>query len=104
MKIFKNKKSTCRDSRSEIKQLRREVRKRETVAVREVLTNANVVLSTLTSASVHTPLKHLNDGHFDLIIIDECSQVSSCLTSLICVFVKLSQFIDLCVCVCETMS
>ena len=42
--------------------------------MREVLENADVVLSTTTSASEGGPLKHLPNRHFDLLIIDEAAQ------------------------------
>lgn len=48
---------------------------REEAATREILKHADIVLSTLTSASRDGPLKLLDQGHFDLTIIDECSQV-----------------------------
>ncbi|XP_070198061.1 DNA-binding protein SMUBP-2-like isoform X2 [Littorina saxatilis] len=60
--------------REEMKQLRREVRKREETATRDILKRADVVLVTLTSASPESPLKLLDENHFDLIVIDECSQ------------------------------
>lgn len=59
----------------EIKSLRKELRERETKAVKEVLSHANVVLTTLTSATQDGPLKHLPMDHFDYVVIDECSQV-----------------------------
>ncbi|KAL8606242.1 hypothetical protein ACOMHN_012874 [Nucella lapillus] len=60
--------------REEVKQLRREVRKREETATREILSRASVVLVTLTSASPDSPLKLLDENHFELVVIDECSQ------------------------------
>lgn len=61
--------------RSEIKTLRRELRERESAATEAILKRAQVVLATLTSASDDGPLKHLPLDHFDLVVIDECSQV-----------------------------
>ena len=61
--------------RDELKHLRKEVSQREEKATYEVLSRAQVVLSTLTSASLDGPLKHLKDKAFDLVVIDECSQV-----------------------------
>lgn len=60
---------------NEIKNLRKELRERETKAVKEVLSHANVILTTLTSATQEGPLKHLLPDHFDYVVIDECSQV-----------------------------
>ena len=62
----------------EMRQLRKELRTRESLAIKETLKGAEVVLATLTSAS-HTDgvLKHLaasEQPHFDLAVIDECSQ------------------------------
>lgn len=55
--------------------MRKELRERETKAVKEILSHANVILSTLTSATSDGPLKHLPADHFDYVVIDECSQV-----------------------------
>ncbi|RUS87677.1 hypothetical protein EGW08_004518 [Elysia chlorotica] len=60
--------------RDELKHLRKEVSQREERATAEVLSRAQVVLSTLTTASVDGPLKHMADKAFDLVVIDECSQ------------------------------
>ena len=57
-----------------MKNLRRELIEREHKAIKEVLKNADVILSTTTSASMEGPLKHLPRGHFDMVIIDEASQ------------------------------
>jgi len=40
------------------------------------LQGADVVLATLTTASPEGPLKQLAEKHFDVTVIDECSQVS----------------------------
>jgi ATP-dependent RNA/DNA helicase IGHMBP2 len=37
--------------------------------------SVNVILCTLTSAIDDSPLKLLPFNHFDLVVIDECSQV-----------------------------
>lgn len=70
---------------NEIKNLRKELRERETKAVKEVLSHANVILTTLTSATQEGPLKHLLPDHFDYVVIDECSQAteSACWLALI---------------------
>ena len=60
--------------RTEIKTLRKELREREEKALKQVLQNAEVILSTNVSASDDGPLKHLPKDHFDLVIIDEAAQ------------------------------
>ncbi|CAG5120566.1 unnamed protein product, partial [Candidula unifasciata] len=60
--------------RQELKTLRTESTKREVAATRDILTRADVVLGTLTSTSNDGPLKYLKEDHFDLVVIDECSQ------------------------------
>jgi len=60
--------------RKEIKSLKKELRTRESKAMKEVLTGADVILSTLNSASRDGPLKHLPDEHFKLLVIDEAAQ------------------------------
>ncbi|XP_068723115.1 DNA-binding protein SMUBP-2-like [Montipora capricornis] len=60
--------------KQEIKSLREELRQREAKAITEILTKADVVLATNTSASVDGPLKHVKPEHFDLVIIDEAAQ------------------------------
>ena len=60
--------------RAEVKELRKEIRQREKKALKEILSRAEVVLGTLTSSGPDSPLKHLPDKHFDLTVIDECSQ------------------------------
>lgn len=60
--------------RREMKELRKELVDRESKAIKEVLSNANVILSTTTSASKDGPLKHLPIEHFDLLVIDEAAQ------------------------------
>ncbi|XP_065654259.1 DNA-binding protein SMUBP-2 isoform X2 [Hydra vulgaris] len=70
-RINKNETHTLR---REIKELKRELKNRESKAIQDVLKNADVVLSTTTSASTDGPLKHLPDNYFDLVIIDEAAQ------------------------------
>jgi len=67
--------------RSDIKSLRRELRHRESSAVSNVIQRATVVLSTLTSASDDGPLSALDRHKFDVVVIDECSQVVVCVIS-----------------------
>ena len=62
-------------SRNELKSLRSELRQRSDEAVRRVLKHSEVILSTLTSATDDGPLRILEDMHFDVVVIDECSQV-----------------------------
>ena len=50
------------------------MRKREDGAIREILTNADVVLATTTSASPEGPLRLVKEDHFDLVVIDEVAQ------------------------------
>lgn len=59
---------------NEIKELRKEFRGREERAIKELLLNTDVVLSTLTSVTQEGPLKCLKEDHFGLTVIDECSQ------------------------------
>ena len=60
--------------KQEIKTLREELRQREDKAITEILTRADVVLATNTSASADGPLKHVKAEHFDLVVIDEVAQ------------------------------
>eukprot|EP00794_Sanderia_malayensis_P005020 gene5020-5678_t len=64
----------ARKLKNELKYLKRELRERENKALKFVLSNANVILSTTTSSSMEGPLKHLENEHFDLLIIDEAAQ------------------------------
>ncbi|KAJ7344288.1 hypothetical protein JRQ81_000238 [Phrynocephalus forsythii] len=59
---------------NEIKILRKELKEREEMAMTEILKHASVVLATNTGASSDGPLKLLPEDHFDLVVIDECSQ------------------------------
>ena len=75
-----------------LKELRKEVNERERKAVKEILGAAEVVVSTLTSASLDGPLKQLPDNHFDITVIDECSQVCTAVAARVCRLVHLSSF------------
>ena len=57
-----------------MKILRRELREREEKALKQILTNAEVILATNVSASEDGPLKHLPKDFFDLVVIDEVAQ------------------------------
>ncbi|KAG6769225.1 hypothetical protein POTOM_024842 [Populus tomentosa] len=70
-KLLKTKdKSTRRDIQKELRALSKEERKRQQLAVIDVIKNADVVLTTLTGAFSHK----LNTTSFDLVIIDEAAQ------------------------------
>lgn len=70
-KLLKAKdKNAKRDIRKELRTLAKEERKRQQLAVADVIKNADVVLSTLTGASS----KKLDGITFDLVIIDEAAQ------------------------------
>ncbi|TVU46312.1 hypothetical protein EJB05_05838 [Eragrostis curvula] len=70
-KLLKAKdRNTKRDIRKELKTLAKEERKRQQLAITDVLKNADVVLTTLTGASS----KKLNGITFDLVVIDEAAQ------------------------------
>ncbi|XP_075529451.1 DNA-binding protein SMUBP-2-like isoform X1 [Dermacentor variabilis] len=60
--------------RGKLAELRKELKDRERRAIGRILANADVVLSTLTTASDDGPLRNLPDGHFQVAVIDECSQ------------------------------
>ncbi|KAH7934787.1 hypothetical protein HPB52_000484 [Rhipicephalus sanguineus] len=60
--------------RGKLSELRKELKDRERRAIGRILANADVVLSTLTTASDDGPLKNLPEGHFQVAVIDECSQ------------------------------
>lgn len=62
--------STKRDIRKELRTLSKEEKKRQQLAVTDVIKNADVVLTTLTGASSHK----LDSTSFDLVIIDEAAQ------------------------------
>ena len=61
--------------RNDMKSLRKELRQREEAATKGILKSAQVVLSTLTGLSELGPLRVLDESHFDMVVIDECSQV-----------------------------
>ncbi|KAL6536050.1 hypothetical protein OROHE_012894 [Orobanche hederae] len=70
-KLLKAKdRNTKRDVRKELKVLSKEERKRQQLAVTDVIKNADVVLTTLTGALT----KKLDGFSFDLVIIDEAAQ------------------------------
>lgn len=60
--------------RFELRDLRRELRKRENDAVQEILKHADVVLGTTTSISTDGPLRQVPSGFFDVAIVDEAGQ------------------------------
>lgn len=70
-KLLKTKdKNTKRDIRRELRTLAKEERKRQQLAVADVIKNSDVVLTTLTGASS----RKLENITFDLVIIDEAAQ------------------------------
>ncbi|XP_051148964.1 uncharacterized protein LOC127263784 [Andrographis paniculata] len=70
-KLLKAKdRNTKRDIRRELRTLSKEERKRQQLAVTDVIKNADVVLTTLTGALT----KKLEGFSFDLVIIDEAAQ------------------------------
>eukprot|EP00658_Telonema_sp_P-2_P051038 TRINITY_DN3904_c0_g7_i1.p2 TRINITY_DN3904_c0_g7~~TRINITY_DN3904_c0_g7_i1.p2 ORF type:complete len:564 (+),score=113.84 TRINITY_DN3904_c0_g7_i1:38-1729(+) len=58
--------------RSEVRDLRKELRTREREAVNQILAGADVVLTTCTGAATKK-LLNVQDG-FDLVVVDECAQ------------------------------
>ncbi|XP_004481719.2 DNA-binding protein SMUBP-2 [Dasypus novemcinctus] len=74
----KNKKTQDKREKShvqnEIKLLRKELKEREEAAMLQSLTSADVILATNTGASPDGPLKLLPEGHFDVVVVDECTQ------------------------------
>jgi len=72
--LIRCRKGEARKLRGEVKELRKELKQREKKALKEILIRADVVLGTLTSSGPDSPLKHLPDKHFQLTVIDECSQ------------------------------
>lgn len=70
-KLLKAKdRNTKRDIRKELRVLSKEERKRQQLAVTDVIKNADVILATLTGASS----RKLDHTSFDLVIIDEAAQ------------------------------
>lgn len=63
-------KNTRRDIQKELRTLSKEERKRQQLAVTDVIKNADVVLTTLTGAVS----RKLENTSFDLVIIDEAAQ------------------------------
>lgn len=85
-KLLKAKdRNTKRDIRKELKTLSKEERKRQQLAVTDVIKNADVVLTTLTGALS----KKLDGFTFDLVIIDEAAQALeiACWIALLKVFI-----------------
>lgn len=68
-------KSERESLKKEIRHLRKDIRNYEEKASREAMQSAHVILCTLTSATDDSPLRLLPPNHFDLVVIDECSQV-----------------------------
>jgi ATP-dependent RNA/DNA helicase IGHMBP2 len=72
------KSSTQRGEREGLKREMRDLRKelyiREDKALKDVFEQSEIVLATLATTTNEGPLKNLKDTHFDIIIIDECSQ------------------------------
>ncbi|KAL5978093.1 hypothetical protein ACLOJK_029210 [Asimina triloba] len=70
-KLLKTKdRNAKRDIRKELRTLAKEERKRQQLAVKDVIKNADVVLTTLTGAFS----KKLEGTTFDLVVIDEAAQ------------------------------
>lgn len=70
-KLLKTKdKSTRRNIQKELRTLSKEERKRQQLAVTDVIKSADVILTTLTGASS----RKLDHTSFDLVIIDEAAQ------------------------------
>ncbi|XP_021893311.1 DNA-binding protein SMUBP-2 [Carica papaya] len=71
VKLLKTKdRNTRRDIQRELRSLSKEERKRQQLAVTDVIKNADIVLTTLTGALTHK----LDNTTFDLVIIDEAAQ------------------------------
>ena len=71
--------------REDLKSFRKELHQREKDATKSILKRAEVVMATLTGAADTGPMKMVEEEHFDLVIIDECSQVSirkNCLSNI----------------------
>ncbi|KAK9157815.1 hypothetical protein Scep_004389 [Stephania cephalantha] len=70
-KLLKTKdKNTRRDIKKELRTLSKEERKRQQLAIADVIKGADVILTTLTGASS----KKLENTSFDLVVIDEAAQ------------------------------
>lgn len=86
-KLLKAKdKNTRRDIQKELRTLSKEERKRQQLAVKDVIKNADVILTTLIGADS----KKLDNTSFDLVIIDEAAQALeiACWIPLLKVMVK----------------
>jgi ATP-dependent RNA/DNA helicase IGHMBP2 len=76
-KKYKSKdKSERANFTKEIRLLKKELQDREQRAIKEIIEEADVVLSTNTGATSEGPLRWLKKNHFGLVVIDEASQVS----------------------------
>lgn len=87
-KLLKAKdRNTKRDIKKELRTLAKEERKRQQLAVSDVIKNADVVLTTLTGAFS----RKLESITFDLVIIDEAAQALevACWIPLLKVFTNL---------------
>lgn len=62
--------SSYKEIRKEIKMLQKDLRKRETDIVRNIIKKKNVILCT----NIGAGSKLLRDTEFDVTIIDECAQ------------------------------
>ena len=58
-----------------MRELQKELKKRVKKAMKEILCNAEVVLGTLASSINVGPMKNVPENHFNMTVIDECSQV-----------------------------
>lgn len=67
-------KDARRDTGSRRRELQKELRQREWKAIEQTLRRADVVLSTLPTASDEGPLKCLPRDYFNAAVVDECSQ------------------------------
>ena len=65
-----------RKIKEDLKFWRKELRERSNAATKAILQRADVVLVTLTSATEDGPIRFLEENHFDMVVIDEVSQVN----------------------------
>lgn len=105
MKLLKTKdRNTRRDIQRELRSLSKEERKRQQLAVTDVIKNADIVLTTLTGALTHK----LDNTTFDLVIIDEAAQALeiACWIAILKVLYRISMqiFVSAYVCVFECIS
>ena len=64
-----------RKIKEDLKFWRKELRERSDAATKAILKRADIVLVTLTSATEGGPIRFLEENHFDMVVIDEVSQV-----------------------------